>query len=80
LEYTKDYDKKIDILQIDYDWLHYYIYIILYIDENLDLYDSITVKLIHYSDFLDENKKEKIKITEKCGNIPDVLNGWKVIF
>jgi len=77
LEYTKGYDKKIYILQIDNDWIYYYIYIILYIDENLDLYNSIIVKLIDYSDFLDEDKKEKIKIImEECGKTPDVLNGW----
>ena len=28
LEYTKGYIKKIDTLQIDYDWIYYYIYII----------------------------------------------------
>jgi len=77
LEYTKDYDKKIYILQIDNDWIYYYIYIILYIDENLGLYNSIIVKIINYSDFLDEDKKEKIKIImQKCGKTPDVLNGW----
>ena len=31
LEYTKCYIKKNDTLQIDYDWIHYYIYIILWI-------------------------------------------------
>ena len=77
LEYTKGYDKKIYILQIDNDWIYYYIYIILYIDENLDLFNSIIVKLIHNSDFLDEDKKEKIKmIMINCGKTPDVLNGW----
>ena len=77
LEYTKGYIKKIDTLQIDYDWIYYYIYIILFIDGNLDLYNSIVVKLIHYSDFLDEDKKEKIKmIMQNCGKTPDVLNGW----
>lgn len=77
LEYTKGYNKYINILQIDYDWIYYYIYIILFIDDNLDLYESIIVKLIHNSDFLDEDKKEKIKmIMINCGKTPDVLNGW----
>jgi hypothetical protein len=77
LEYTKGYDKKINILQIDNDLIYYYIYVILYIDENLDLFNSIIVKLIHYSDFLNEDKKEKIKmIMINCGKTPDVLNGW----
>jgi hypothetical protein len=77
LEYTKGYNKKINILQIDNDWIYYYIYIICYIDENLDLYNSIIVKLIYYSNFLDEDKKEKIKmIMINCGKTPDVLNGW----
>lgn len=77
LEYTKGYIKKNDTLQIDYDWIYYYIYIILFIDGNLDLYESIVVKLIHDSDFLDEDKKEKIKlIMIDCGKTPDVLNGW----
>ena len=77
LEYTKGYDKKIYILQIDNDWIYYYIYIICYIDENLDLYNSIIVKLIHNSNYLDEEKKEKIKmIMINCGKTPDVLNGW----
>ena len=73
LEYTKGYIKKNDTLQIDYDWIYYYIYIILFIDGNLDLYNSIVVKLIHDSDFLDEDKKEKIKmIMINCGKTPDV--------
>ena len=83
LEYTKGYNKNIYTLQIDNDWIFYYIYIICYIDknldfdENLDLYNSIIVKLIHHSDFLDEDKKEKIKmIMINCGKTPDVLNGW----
>ena len=77
LEYTKGYNKNIYILQIDNDWIFYYIYIICYIDENLDLYNSIIVKLIHYSNLLDEDKKEKIKmIMINCGKTPDVLNGW----
>ena len=77
LEYTKGYIKKIDTLQIDYDWIYYYIYIILFIDDNLDLYESIIEKLIYNSDFLDEDKKEKIKmIMINCGKTPDVLNGW----
>ena len=68
--------KENNILKIDYEWILYYIYVILCIDDKLDLVCS-TIDILLNSNYLDEDKKEKIKmIMINCGKTPDVLNGW----
>ena len=68
--------KENNILKIDYEWIVYYIWVILCIDDKLDLVCS-TINILLNSNYLDEDKKEKIKmIMINCGKTPDVLNGW----
>ena len=68
--------KENNILKIDYEWIVYYIWVILCIDDKLDLVCS-TINILLNSNYLDEEKKEKIKmIMINCGKTPDVLNGW----
>ncbi len=75
-EYTKYYTKKSHILQIDYEWIYYYLYVILLIDERLDLFESIIDILIN-GEFTKLDKINKIKIImANCGKTPDVLDGW----
>lgn len=81
-KFIKGYDTKIKILYInlDYEWIYYYIYIILYCDFGLSidrkLYDEITEKVLD-SDFVKQDKINAVKqIMLKCGETPDIINGW----
>ena len=65
-EFTKHYTKKSHILQIDFDWIYYYLYIILYIDARLDLYESIIVRLVD-GEFTRIDKINQIRM----------IMGWK---
>ena len=80
--FIEGYDTKIKILYInlDYEWIYYYIYIILYCDFGLSidrkLYNEITEKVLD-SDFVKQDKINAVKqIMLKCGETPDIINGW----
>lgn len=78
--FTKGYNTKIRLLNLDYEWIYNYIYIILYCDFGLSidrkLYNKITYKVLD-SDFVKQDKINKIKqIMLKCGKTPDIINGW----
>jgi hypothetical protein len=80
--FIKGYNTKIKLLYInlDYEWIYYYIYIILYCDFGLSidkkLYDEITKKVLN-SDFVKQDKINVVKqIMLKCGNTPDFIYGW----
>lgn len=74
------YDNKIHILKLDYNWIYYYIYIILFCDFGVlidsKLYDEIIDKIVN-GEFLKQDKINAIKqIMLKCGETPDIINGW----
>lgn len=74
------YDNKIHILKLDYNWIYYYIYIILFCDFGVlidsKLYDEIIDKIVN-GEFLKQDKINAIKqVMLKCGETPDIINGW----
>lgn len=74
------YDNKIHILKLDYNWIYYYIYIILFCDFGVlidsKLYDEIIDKIVN-GEFLKQDKINAIKqVMLKCGKTPDIINGW----
>jgi len=81
-KFIEGYDTKIKLLYVnlDYEWIYYYIYIILYCDFGLSinkkLYNEITEKVLD-SDFVKQDKINAVKqIMLKCGETPDIINGW----
>ncbi len=80
--FIEGYDTKIKLLYIilDYEWIYYYVYVILYCDFGLSidrkLYDEITEKVLD-SNFVKQDKINAVKqIMLKCGETPDIINGW----
>lgn len=74
------YDTKIRMLKLDYNWILYYIYIILFCDFGVlidsKLYDKIIDKIVN-GEFLKQDKINAIKqVMLKCGETPDIINGW----
>lgn len=79
-KFIKGYNTKIRLLNLDYEWIYYYIYIILYCDFGLSidrkLYDEITEKVLD-SDFVKQDKINAVKqIMLKYGETPDIISGW----
>ena len=79
-KFIKGYNTKIRLLNLDYEWIYYYIYIILYCDFGLsidrNLYDEIIKKVLD-CDFVKQDKINAVKqIMLKCGKTPDIINGW----
>jgi len=78
--FIKGYNTKIRLLNLDYEWIYNYIYIILYCDFGMSidrkLYNEITKKVLD-SDFVKQDKINAVKqIMLKCGKTPDIINGW----
>jgi hypothetical protein len=75
-----DYNTKDDLLDINYDWIYNYVYVILYCDFGnsikTELYDNIIDKILN-SEFVKEDKLNAIKkIILDCGKTPDIIDGW----
>jgi hypothetical protein len=76
IKFTKYYNKKNDILNIDYELIYYYLFIILYADIELELYEHIINILIN-GKFTRNSKIVKIDaLMCKCGKTPDIIDGW----
>jgi hypothetical protein len=75
-----DYNTKDDLLDINYDWIYNYVYVILYCDFGnsikTELYDNIIDEILN-SEFVKEDKLNAIKkIILDCGKTPDIIDGW----
>ena len=76
INFTKYYNKNNNILNIDYELIYYYLFIILYADIELEYYERIINILIN-GKFTRNIKIEKIDfLMYKCGKTPDVIDGW----
>ena len=75
-----DYNTKDDLLDINYDWIYNYVYVILYCDFGnsikTELYDNIIDEILN-GEFVKEDKLNAIKqIILDCGKTPDIIDGW----
>jgi hypothetical protein len=75
-----DYNTKDDLLDINYDWIYNYVYVILYCDFGnsikTELYDNIIDKILN-SEFVKGDKLNAIRqIILNCGKTPDIIDGW----
>lgn len=78
--FIKGYTLKNKLLSLDYEWIYYYVYVILYCDFGYfierKLYDYIIESIID-SNFTKEDKINAIKqIMLKCEKTPDIIYGW----
>ena len=75
-----DYNTKDDLLDINYDWIYYNVYVILYCDFGnsikTEIYDNIIDKILN-GEFVKEDKLNAIRqIILNCGKTPDIIDGW----
>ena len=75
-----DYNTKDDILDINYDFIYYNVYVILYCDFGnsikTEIYDNIIDKILN-GEFVKEDKLNAIRqIILNCGKTPDIIDGW----
>jgi hypothetical protein len=75
-----DYNTKDDLLDINYDWIYYNVYVILYCDFSnsikTEIYDNIIDKILN-GEFVKEDKLNAIRqIILNCGKTPDIIDGW----
>lgn len=79
-KFIQGYTTKNQTLKLDYDWIYYYVYVILYCDFgnsiNSKLYNNIIEQIIN-GEFVAQDKINAIKqIMISCGKTPDIINGW----
>jgi len=79
-KFIKGYNTKIQLLNLDLEWIYYYVYVILFCDYGISiekkLYNGIIEKILE-GDFVKQDKINAIKqIMLKSGKTPDIINGW----
>jgi hypothetical protein len=75
-----DYNTKDDLLDINYDFIYYNVYVILYCDFGnsikTEIYDNIIDKILN-GEFVKGDKLNAIRqIILNCGKTPDIIDGW----
>lgn len=77
-KFIQNYTTKNNTLKLDWNWIFYYVYVILSYDNKLEtkLYNKIIMQIID-GEFVVFDKVNAIKqIMVECGKTPDIINGW----